>query len=246
MSDSGSIKNHNKLRPWGLWATLGFSLIIILAAVFAQIVVTVCFTVVSKILHLDIHLSSLGSNGLLLAIGTCITSPMIVGLAFLFAKLRRGTTVKEYFCFNKTGRKEYSRWVVALFLLSFCSDLLSIILHKPIVPDFVVQAYSTARFTPLLWFAIIILAPLSEEILFRGFLFKGIENSRIGPAGAVILSSVGWSALHIQYDLYGIATVFAGGILLGSARFKTNSIYVPILLHAIWSLKKIKGDGSIL
>ena len=72
--------------------------------------------------------------------------------------------------------------------------------------------------------------------MFRGFLFKGLLYSKAGPVGAVVLSSLIWSALHMQYDLYGMATIFAGGLLLGLARLKSNSIYVPIVMHALWSL----------
>jgi membrane protease YdiL (CAAX protease family) len=233
---NSEVLDEHTVRPWGLWATIGFSLIIIVATLVAQIAGGVFFAVVIRARHPDIELSALGANGLLVAVVSCMAAPVTVGLAFLFAKLRRGSTIKGYFCLNKASRKDYYRWSAAVLLLALCSDLLTTILHKPIVPDFMVQAYTTAGFMPLLWFAVIILAPLTEETLFRGFLFRGIEDSRIGTAGAIILSSLAWSALHLQYDLYGISTIFAGGILLGIARAKTNSIYVPILMHGIWSL----------
>ena len=102
-----------------------------------------------------------------------------------------------------------------------------------------VDAYKTAYFTPLLWLAFIIAAPLYEEILFRGFMFKGIENSRAGPIGAVIITSLAWSALHVQYDFLIIVSIFAGGLLLGWARLKTNSIYIPIAMHALQNLMAI-------
>jgi hypothetical protein len=99
-----------------------------------------------------------------------------------------------------------------------------------------VQAYKTSFFPPLLWLAFIVASPLYEEIFFRGFLFKGIEHSRAGPAGAVIITSLAWSLLHIQYDFLIIISIFAGGLLLGLARLKTNSIYVPIVMHALQNL----------
>jgi hypothetical protein len=45
-----------------------------------------------------------------------------------------------------------------------------------------------------------------------------------------------WAAIHGQYDLYGMATIFALGVLLGTARVKTRSVLAPIALHALYNL----------
>ena len=99
-----------------------------------------------------------------------------------------------------------------------------------------VDVYKTAYFTPLLWFAFVIVGPLMEEIVFRGFMFKGIEHSKMGPAGAVIITSLVWSFIHIQYDVYGMVNLFLGGLLLGFARTKSNSIYPPVIMHILQNI----------
>ena len=76
-----------------------------------------------------------------------------------------------------------------------------------------------------------IAAPLSEELFFRGFLIKGLSASTLRWYGAVIISSVMWAAIHIQYDLYGIATVLVLGFILGTASIKSGSIILTMLLH---------------
>jgi membrane protease YdiL (CAAX protease family) len=45
-----------------------------------------------------------------------------------------------------------------------------------------------------------------------------------------------WAAVHHQYDLYGIATIFVIGLLLGTARMKTDSVYPGIVMHALMNL----------
>jgi len=222
--------------PWGFWATIGFSFLTIIILLVAQIVVAIAFAVVAKVRHPDIDLHSFGSNGLLLAIATCVSMPPTIAMSLLFAKLRKNITVKEYFCLYKPEQGQYIKWSVAVLMLALCSDALTVVLGRPIVPEFMVDAYTTAHFTPLLWFAVVIAAPLVEETIFRGFVFKGIQKSRIGAVGAILVSSAGWSALHIQYGLYGVGTIFVSGLLLGTARLRSNSIYVPIMMHAIWSL----------
>lgn len=223
---------ERKLLPWGFWATIGFSFLVIVV----HMVVGIAFVVVANIHRPDIDLDSLGSNGLFLAITTIVSMPLVILVSLLFAKLRKRLSIKEYFCLYSPGKHQYIKWILGLLVFSLCSDGLSVLLGKPIIPEFMVHVYRTALFTPLLWLALIIAAPLSEEVIFRGFLFKGIENSRIGGTGAILISSLGWAALHVQYDLYGIATVFVGGLLLGIARLKSQSIYVPIIMHMVWSL----------
>jgi membrane protease YdiL (CAAX protease family) len=107
---------------------------------------------------------------------------------------------------------------------------------RSVVPPVVVDLYRTPGAAPFLHIAVLIVAPVCEEISARGFLLEGIRWSRLGPVWAVVLSSFAWSALHMQYDVHGIATVFAVGILMGVARVKTGSIYVPIAMHALYNL----------
>jgi membrane protease YdiL (CAAX protease family) len=99
-----------------------------------------------------------------------------------------------------------------------------------------VNTYTTVSFKSVLLFAVLIAAPLYEELLFRGFMFRGIENSPIGQIGAAIITSLFWSAMHTQYDAISIAGTFVFGLLLSWALVKTKSIYVPIIMHALGNL----------
>jgi membrane protease YdiL (CAAX protease family) len=227
---------ERKPSPWGFWATIGFSLLNDIVSVAVGAVIAIAFIVIAKGLHPDIEIDSLASNGLLLAIATLAGTPLTISLSLLFATLRRGLTIKEYFCLHNPGIRQYVKWGFILLLFVLCSDGLSALLGKPIVAEFMVDAYVTAQFTPLLWLAMIVAAPLAEEVVFRGFLFKGIENSRIGGTGAILISSLWWTVLHIQYDLYGMGTIFVAGLLLGIARLKSRSLYIVVMMHAVMNL----------
>jgi membrane protease YdiL (CAAX protease family) len=54
--------------------------------------------------------------------------------------------------------------------------------------------------------------------------------------GAVIITSLIWSALHAQLDAFALAGTFVGGLLLGWAMLKTRSVYIPIIMHTTWNL----------
>jgi len=222
---------------WGLWATVGFSCVIALVYVFIQVILVAAFAAPALIrnpdLKIDQFAKGLESNGFFLAIATCATAPFVIGLTVLFAKVRKSVTVGEYLCLRRPGWKELCKWSLAVLLFAASWDTLTFLLDRPVVPEFMVRAYTTAYLTPLLWFVLVVVAPLSEEIFFRGFLFRGIEHSRLGTVGAVVITSLAWAVLHYQYDAYGMASIFAGGLLLGFARLKSNSIYPPVVMHAL-------------
>lgn len=228
---------EKKPTPWGFWPTVGFSCIIAIVYTLIQVIVAVVFIVAAMLrtpkFDVKQFADGLQTNGLFFAIATCAAAPLTIALIVLFAKIRKKITIKDYFCLNKTGWKELCKWCLIVLLFAACYDTLTFLIKRPIVSPFMVSAYTTAYFTPLLWLTFIIVAPLVEEMFFRGFLFKGIENSRMGPVGAVIITSLVWSAMHTQYDAYSIAAIFLGGLLLGFARLKSNSIYPPIVMHAL-------------
>jgi hypothetical protein len=144
--------------------------------------------------------------------------------------------VKEYLALNPLSWRATARWCAALAGMVVLSDALTTLLNRPLVPEVMVQLYRTAGFPPLFWLAVVVAAPLGEETFFRGFLFKGILHSPLGSVGAVVLTALLWAVIHQQYDVYGVATVFVAGLLLGYARLRTNSIYSGVVMHALMNL----------
>ncbi len=98
------------------------------------------------------------------------------------------------------------------------------------------DAYSGMSSPIWFWIAVVIFAPAFEEGFFRGFLFVGLKQSRLGAIGTIILTAAFWAILHIQYNPFGIGVIFVLGIVLGIVRVKTNSLSYPLIMHAIWNL----------
>jgi membrane protease YdiL (CAAX protease family) len=227
-------------KPWGFWATLGFSAIVFAVFSALQVLVATAFVSLAKVRHpeldLEVYAKSLPSNGLCIAIMAIVSGLICIPLTLWFAKLRKNISVKNYIGFREPLTKEWVKWLLILGAFLFLSDAVTFSLHRPIVPPFMVEAYKTAFFLPALLFAIVIVAPIFEEIFFRGFLFQGIRYSRLGPIGAIGITSLIWAVIHLQYDIYGIATVFALGIFFGIARLKTDSIHLLMVMHSVTSL----------
>jgi len=179
---------------------------------------------------------SLQSNGFFLSIATCVTSAFCLGLTVLFARLRKGLTVKEYLALNGVPRKVLLTWLLLLMLFIACSDGFTLLLGRPIITDIMVNAYETAHLVSLLWIAIVVVAPLFEEAFVRGFIFRGIQQSKLGNIGAVVITALLWSSIHIQYDIYDRARILASGILIGIARLRSESLYLAIAMHSTMNL----------
>jgi len=178
------------------------------------------------------RLTSAAKDGYLFSLSTFVTTVVCCGLIVGIVKLKRGSILREYLCIRAVPLRILMRWIGFLLGLIVLSDSIAVLLGRPIVPPFMSAAYATANPVWMIWVALLIGAPLFEEALFRGFLFKGLEASVIGPIGAVLLTASLWAAIHIQYDLYEIGSIFCLGLLIGAARVITASIVVPLALHS--------------
>ena len=79
---------------------------------------------------------------------------------------------------------------------------------------------------------ILLAAPLSEELLFRGFMLPPLTRTRLGFSGAAIVTSLIWSAVHF-YSLPGSAVIFLLGLALSYMLWRTGSLWPGIFLHVI-------------
>ncbi len=88
---------------------------------------------------------------------------------------------------------------------------------------------------------LILAVPVIEELLFRGFLYKGLRHSRLGATGAITLTAAVWALSHTQYDGWGMTVIFGLGLYLGTIREWTGSSYVTTIVHAINNLLALLG-----
>ncbi len=82
----------------------------------------------------------------------------------------------------------------------------------------------------LLVVGVVILAPIGEELLFRGYLMR-ILGARYGAKGAVLVTSALFALVH--FNPASIVALFALGLVFGLLRIWTGSIFPSMLAHAI-------------
>ena len=128
-----------------------------------------------------------------------------------------------------------ARWIGGTVLFAVGADLMTYALGRSTVSESMIEVYTSVPWPPLLWSVVLVAAPAFEEIFFRGFAFRGIQASRLGSAGAIVLTGLVWTALHVQYDWYTLGIVLAGGVFLGIARARTGSVLTTMAMHCVWN-----------
>ena len=81
----------------------------------------------------------------------------------------------------------------------------------------------------------VLIGPITEELLFRGAMFSALMR-RWGVRTAVIVPSILWALLHVQYEPWVIASIAISGVMLAIIRWESGSLYVPIALHSAYNL----------
>jgi uncharacterized protein len=216
-------------RPWGPWATIGWTLVCVVCMVVVQIGVLIAF-VVAGARSATRDLLEITTSSLFLSTSTLAATPVVIGLAAILI-YARGCPIRDYLALRMPTAKQALLSVAGLAILLVASDSLTYLLGRPLVPQVMVDVYKTGWF-PLLLLTLVVAAPLNEETLMRGFLYTGIA-SRWGALAAVLVSSVAWASIHLQYDWYGILVIAFMGIYLGEVRRRTDSLPLTMILHGI-------------
>jgi hypothetical protein len=78
---------------------------------------------------------------------------------------------------------------------------------------------------------VVILAPLGEEILFRGFLQKLLEESWQDITRAVLITSLFFAFIHM--NPVWVIQIYFLGVVLGYLAWRTGSILTSLILHSL-------------
>jgi membrane protease YdiL (CAAX protease family) len=226
---------------WGFWATCAWGVAILAATLAAQIgAIVVVLIVWAQIDSASVPTSSHAatSNAIVLSAVTLAALPvtlLIIGLATRFARVR----FADYVALKPVDGAAIRLWLACTLAYLVMVDVLGYVSGRGLSVPFVMELYASARASGtmvLMLLAVVVAAPISEELLFRGFLLRGWAASRIGVAGAIALTSAIWAGLHVQYDLVTMGEIFGLGLLFGWLRVRTGSTLTTIGLHGIYSL----------
>jgi membrane protease YdiL (CAAX protease family) len=78
-------------------------------------------------------------------------------------------------------------------------------------------------------------APLSEELLFRGYLQSGLTPTPLGYWGAAVVTTLFWGMLHAGYSAIGMIEVLLIGLVFAWSVWRSGSIRPALLIHAVYN-----------
>jgi CAAX protease family protein len=226
-----------EIKPYGRAATFGLAVFAMLAGQMAALLALTWWF--GRGLT---HLPDFTGDGTAITLVIVVSTPVQVLLLALFAR-RAGASAAKYLGLIWPRRGEVIFGIAGTVAVIVAGNVLSWLLGRGLVTPFQIDIYRTASAGGwLLWLllAVVVVTPIGEEILFRGFLFRGWLRSPHDVWPVILITSLLWAIIHLQYDWYVISQIFAFGLLLGWMRWATGSTILTILLHAL-----INSEGMI-
>ncbi|WP_063683017.1 CPBP family intramembrane glutamic endopeptidase [Bradyrhizobium stylosanthis] len=222
-------------RVWKFWGTALWGLFIFAAMFVGQIGAIVLLVVMRG---LPANLSSVelvGHEPQALGLSVIMGLPTTLAAVWLAIRIKKASFV-DYLTLYWPSWKQLLFGAVGLVLIVLAWEVASRSLGREATPGFMTDLLKSGRdkgAALLLLVAFSVAAPMSEEVLARGFLFRGWSASFLRVPGAILLSSLVWTVVHLQYDLYFLAEVFTIGLWFGYMRYRANSLWLTIILHAL-------------
>jgi membrane protease YdiL (CAAX protease family) len=218
------------VKPWGRWATLGLGAIALLAGQLVALTTLTWWTGQGLAQWVDF-----AGDGVAVTLTIFISTPVLVVLLALMAR-QKCASAAEYLGLTLPRKRDVVFGIIAVLIFIVAIDGISWLFGHNIVTNFQLDIYRTASaagWLAWLWLAVVVITPIGEEALFRGFLFRGWHRSSHDAWVAIAVTAILWAIIHLQYDFYVIAQVFACGLIFGWFRWATGSTILTMLLHGL-------------
>ncbi|AAZ18641.1 hypothetical protein Psyc_0788 [Psychrobacter arcticus 273-4] len=181
-----------------------------------------------------------GSNdGTVVSISIMIGCVLLVAISSLIIRMRGGN-LKQYLALTPFSLAVGMGMIGLLLIFMIGSQALTYLLDKSPLA-FVDPLYQSVSSVWLLVFAMVIVAPIYEELIFRGILWSALaeqfaassDTEYRGAIVASLVTSLIFAVIHLQYGIYEISTIVVLALIFCYARIKSGSLILPMLLHII-------------
>jgi membrane protease YdiL (CAAX protease family) len=137
----------------------------------------------------------------------------------------------------------YTGLVIIAFRVIFDNSLTLWISNIP-MPDFINEAFEELAVSPvILILSVAVIAPIYEEIIFRGILLKAMAK-KMNKIVALVASALFFALVHMNIP-QGI-NAFLLGLVIGTIYLKTGSIYLSIFAHFINNVMAITASSLFM
>jgi hypothetical protein len=217
-------------RPWGITMTTLWTLVVLAASVLATLGALALWFPDKPVDSPDLAQDAR-------AFAILFMAAVVAELVVLFAAARlAGWRAVDYLALHWPDRRELTIAVASVVAFVLIFDAVTYLLGRDVVTPFQLDLYRSAiagNAALLMWITLVVAAPVGEEILFRGFLYRGWATTPRTVVPAIVVIAALWAVIHTQYDWFGILQIFLIGLLLGWVRWRSGSTLLAILLHAL-------------
>jgi membrane protease YdiL (CAAX protease family) len=221
------------MKVLGRWATVGFAVLaVVLSAVIAAVT-----TVEAMRIMMPAKAPARFDGTTAAVFGLVWYSVLLITL--MLASRLSGPNVLAYLGLDIPRLRHIAITVIGLAVWTVFVDALDFVLDKNTMSPWMLAIYRSAPADGSLiwlWLAIVVAAPIGEELLFRGFMFRGFVHAPRDAVPSIVLISLLWSLAHTQYDWFTIKEIFVLGVLYGLVRWSTGSTTLTIILHTLNNL----------
>ena len=155
-------------------------------------------------------------------------APFGAGLLVLGLLAAVRPKVRERLAWNPVPGRVLVRWLLLWAVWLAVTELVTNALGRPPPEPFAARGAALA----VRLLGIVVLAPLLEELAFRGVFF-GLLRTRLGPGPTVGATALLFTLAHAQYGPPELIQVFLDGVLFGLARLRTGSTRMPFCMHVL-------------
>jgi membrane protease YdiL (CAAX protease family) len=208
------------------------------ATMFAAVIAIVIFGAIATGVYVLIDSNadtSTTPDGLLIGL-TVVQDALLVGAAVFAVVAILGRATPAMFGLRPVKLGTAMKWIlIAYGGYWLASVVLLAIFGEPPEQDLVRDLKETEDVAVLIGFGVLtcLVAPLAEEIFFRGFLFS-VLASRIGVLWGALVTGGVFGLIHLPGSpLLGVAVLVAFGALLCVVYWKTGSLIPCMALHAL-------------
>jgi membrane protease YdiL (CAAX protease family) len=181
------------------------------------------------------------SDASVLGIGTLVTSALVL----VWAVRRTGLPRREALPFAAVPVRLYAPLAIGMVGLGIVNtellNLVNAVLPMPGALIRMFQSMSSGGLATVL--AFILIAPLMEELLFRGIILGGFLR-RYRPGTAVVVSAVLFGLVHL--NPYQFVSALITGLLLGWLFLRTGSLWPCFVGHALYNGYLLIVHGKLL
>lgn len=187
--------------------------------------------------RMEQRMSELVYNGDLVAQEALWSGLVCTLLILVVVRLWKRGHMSSFLGLKTPTAKQFFLWLGIFILLGLAIEGLSF-LSPAFRTDFMAKVIAST--TNLLWLyiGVGIMAPLFEEFLLRGLLFGAIRHMADEHATVAMTAGV-FTLMHMQYDWTVMLLILPMGVVLGYARSRSNSIWVPVTLHMLNNLVSV-------